>query len=114
MVSLAPHLKSLIKSMSAQPVDELILDSLIQKELNETSKKVSVENRKSQWEYLLKNEVFALAVRLLAGSLLKYHCPYIPESQTTEGKALKDPETKYYDVLRDRLDLVLTFTEHGL
>ena len=66
MVSLAPHLKSLIKSMSVQPVDELILDSLIQKELNETSKKVSVENRKSQWEYLLKNEVFALAVGLLA------------------------------------------------
>jgi hypothetical protein len=66
MVSLAPHLNSLIKSMSVQPVDELILDSLIQKELNESSKKVSVENRKSQWEYLLKNEVFALAVRLLA------------------------------------------------
>lgn len=33
--------------------------------------------------------------------------------QAREGKALKDPETKYYAELRDKLDLVLTFTENG-
>jgi hypothetical protein len=37
----------------------------------------------------------------------------VPNHQATEGKALNDPETKYYDDLRERLDLVLTFTEHG-
>ena len=33
--------------------------------------------------------------------------------QETEGTALQKEETKYYDELRDRLDLVLTFTAHG-
>lgn len=33
--------------------------------------------------------------------------------QATEGSALKCNSTSYYDGLRDRLDLVLTFTEHG-
>lgn len=32
--------------------------------------------------------------------------------QATEGQALKDPQTTYYDDLRDRLDIILTFTEH--
>ena len=36
-----------------------------------------------------------------------------PLWQAKEGKALKDPETKYYAELRDKLDLVLTFTENG-
>lgn len=31
----------------------------------------------------------------------------------TEGKALKTEGTKYYDQLRDQLDLILTFTELG-
>lgn len=30
-----------------------------------------------------------------------------------EGKALSDPETAYYDELKDRLELVLTLTEQG-
>jgi hypothetical protein len=33
--------------------------------------------------------------------------------QETEGTALQKEETKYYNELRDRLDLVLTFTAHG-
>jgi THO complex subunit 1 len=35
------------------------------------------------------------------------------DPQATEGEALKNDETSYYDELRNRLDLVLTFTEHG-
>ena len=68
MASLAPHLKTLVKLISARPVDALTLDRLVQKVLDESNKKVSVENRKSHWEYLLKNEIFTLAVRI-AGSL---------------------------------------------
>jgi hypothetical protein len=30
-----------------------------------------------------------------------------------EGDALNDPETNYYDKLKDRLELVLTLTEQG-
>ncbi|KAJ7897244.1 THO complex subunit 1 transcription elongation factor-domain-containing protein [Mycena olivaceomarginata] len=67
-------------------------DELVKKTLLDTQEKSSPENRKSQWEYLLKNAVFDLAC--------------------TEGKALKEENTKYYSRLRDRLDLVLTFTEH--
>ena len=71
MVSLAPHLESLAKAIFVRPVDALTLDSLVQKVLNDTSHKVSAENRKSQWEYLLKNEIFALAVSI--ASLLSKH-----------------------------------------
>jgi hypothetical protein len=31
-----------------------------------------------------------------------------------EGRALRDPDTTYYDELEDRLELVLTFTEQGV
>ena len=34
-------------------------------------------------------------------------------TQIKEGKALRDPESTYYDELKDRLELVLTFTEQG-
>jgi hypothetical protein len=34
--------------------------------------------------------------------------------KATEGKALGDEETTYYDELRDKLDIILTFTEHGI
>jgi hypothetical protein len=33
--------------------------------------------------------------------------------QAAEGKALADEETTYYDDLSDKLDLILTFTDHG-
>jgi len=33
--------------------------------------------------------------------------------QTKEGNALNDPETTYYDELKDRLELVLTLAEQG-
>lgn len=34
--------------------------------------------------------------------------------QTTEGAALKDPNTKYYAQLCDRLDVSLVYTELGM
>lgn len=33
--------------------------------------------------------------------------------QMKEGDALNNPETTYYDELKDRLELVLTLTEQG-
>ncbi|KAF8215799.1 THO complex subunit 1 transcription elongation factor-domain-containing protein [Mycena galopus ATCC 62051] len=83
--------RTVAKSLPPSPSQEK-LNELVKRTLSDTQNKSSPENRKSQWEYLLKNAVFDLAC--------------------TEGKALKDENTKYYGQLRDRLDLVLTFTEH--
>ncbi|KAL0068405.1 UDP-glucose-4-epimerase [Marasmius tenuissimus] len=91
LVSLQPALGRLVSSLPTSYVDEDVRTELVKKTLDETKTASSPENRKSQWEYLLKNEVLNLAA--------------------TEGEALKDEETKYYDRLRDMLDLVLTFTE---
>ncbi|KAJ7040243.1 THO complex subunit 1 transcription elongation factor-domain-containing protein [Mycena alexandri] len=91
MASLQPILTRLLKSLPPSPTQEK-LNELVKKTLVETEAKSSAENRKSQWEFLLKNAVFDLAC--------------------TEGKALKDEHTNYYNELRDILDVVLTFTEH--
>ncbi|KAJ7492268.1 THO complex subunit 1 transcription elongation factor-domain-containing protein [Mycena latifolia] len=91
MTSLQPTLALLLKSLPPSPTQEK-LDELVKKSLANSKTKSSPENRKSQWEFLLKNEVFDLAC--------------------TEGRALKDENSTYYSQLRDLLDLVLTFTEH--
>ncbi|KAJ6575486.1 UDP-glucose 4-epimerase [Mycena capillaripes] len=88
---LRPSLTRLLKSLPPSPSQEK-LDELVKKTLSDTQAKSSPENRKGQWEYLLKNAVFDLAC--------------------TEGKALKDKNSKYYIQLQDLLDVVLTFTEH--
>ncbi|KAL0951887.1 hypothetical protein HGRIS_008544 [Hohenbuehelia grisea] len=91
---LQPHLDALLESLSTQPqpVKRGTLDELVEKVLEDTKSSGSSENRKSQWEYLLKLEVFNVAA--------------------TEGSALKNEDDSYYNRLRDRLDLILTFTEH--
>ncbi|KAJ7150385.1 THO complex subunit 1 transcription elongation factor-domain-containing protein [Mycena filopes] len=91
MTSLEPTLARLLKSLPPSPTQEK-LNALVKKTLSDSEAKSSSENRKSQWEFLLKNAVFDLAC--------------------TEGKALKDENTTYYNQLRDLLDVVLTFTEH--
>ncbi|KAJ6469590.1 THO complex subunit 1 transcription elongation factor-domain-containing protein [Mycena vitilis] len=91
--SLKSSLTLLLKSLPASPSREK-LDELVKKTLLDTQAKSSPENRKSQWDFLLREVVFDLAC--------------------TEGTALKDEHTKskYYARLQDLLDVVLTFTEH--
>ncbi|KAJ7754993.1 THO complex subunit 1 transcription elongation factor-domain-containing protein [Mycena maculata] len=91
MTSLQPRLTLLLKALPASPSQEK-LNGLVKKALSDSQAKSSPENRKSQWEFLLKNAVFDLAC--------------------TEGQALMDEHSTYYGQLRDLLDLVLTFTEH--
>jgi len=109
---LQPYITSLLKSLPPSPVQQDKLDELVSRALADSKDKSSIENRKSQWEYLLKNEIYLLAVRLSFVPLIPF---YLSRQfiQETEGKALQKEETKYYDALRDRLDLVLTFTTHG-
>ena len=64
LVSLQPALARLLSSLSTSSADEHELAELAKKTLDETKTTSSLENRKSQWEYLLKNEVLNLAVRV--------------------------------------------------
>lgn len=91
MQALEASLKTLLGSLPHGP-DKRTLDSLVAETLATTKSKSPADIRKNQWEYVLKNEIFTLAA--------------------TEGTALQDPNTTYYSELRERLDVVLTFTEH--
>jgi hypothetical protein len=64
MISLAPNLESLLKSLPPRPIEQKTLDDFVEKALAESNFKSSPENKRSQWEYLLRNEVFKLAVKL--------------------------------------------------
>lgn len=94
MSSQTQSVQLLLKDFPRRPFDQKLLHELVGNEVKKFQCKSSSENVKSQWEFLLKNEVFTLAA--------------------TEGSALQCDSTLYYDGLRDRLDLVLTFTEHDV
>lgn len=68
MTSLQPRLALLVKSLPPSPSQEK-LNELVEKALLDSQSKSSPENRKSQWEFLLKNDVFDLAVRGAPSSL---------------------------------------------
>ncbi|KAI0040660.1 UDP-glucose 4-epimerase [Auriscalpium vulgare] len=87
--SAANAIRSVIAS---PPLDSSQLGHLVVKTLEDTPSRLPQDVRRAQWELALKNEIFTLAAE--------------------EGAALEDPDTKYYDELKARLDLVLAFTEH--
>ncbi|KAI8980599.1 UDP-glucose 4-epimerase [Trametes punicea] len=92
MQAIHHSLTSLLASLPPRPIDKNTLDALVENTLEEYKPKISPDTWKNKWEFVLRKDVFDLAA--------------------TEGKALKERETKYYDDLNDRLDLILTFTEH--
>lgn len=64
MVSLQPALTSLLDSLPPHPIDHQQLDGLVRKTLDGAKSKLSPDIRKSQWEYLLRDDIFKLAVML--------------------------------------------------
>ena len=62
MASLQPYITSLLKSLPPSPIEQDTLNELVSRTLADSKDKSSPENHKSQWEYLLKNEIFLLAV----------------------------------------------------
>ncbi|KAI6048069.1 THO complex subunit 1 transcription elongation factor-domain-containing protein [Pisolithus marmoratus] len=92
MSSQNQSVKQLLKSFPKRPFEQKLLDDKVAKEVRKFQSKASPENVKSHWELALRSEVFALA--------------------ETEGQALPKDDAAYYAKLMDRLDLVLTFTEH--
>ncbi|KAG5652065.1 hypothetical protein H0H81_006420 [Sphagnurus paluster] len=64
MLSLQPLLTALLDSLPEPPIEQAVLDEHVKKTITEARKASPSETRKSQWEYLLKNEVFNLAALL--------------------------------------------------
>ncbi|KAH6917103.1 UDP-glucose epimerase [Coprinopsis sp. MPI-PUGE-AT-0042] len=92
MVSLRPRMEKLLKELPLPPAHPGQLETLVAQTLEDAKGQARSENWKNQWEYLLRNEIFKLA--------------------GTEGAALNTNDVAYYDELRDKLDIVLIFTEH--
>jgi hypothetical protein len=63
MVSLQPHFDALLKSLPPAPVEQSKLDEAVIRVLEGTKDNTWPENRKTQWEQLLRNDIFLLAVR---------------------------------------------------
>ncbi|KAI0319956.1 UDP-glucose 4-epimerase [Amylostereum chailletii] len=83
---------SICKSIPRTPYQKDAIDKLVERALADTPSTHTADVRKGKWEYALKSEIFDLALN--------------------EGPALKDPNTTYYDDMKGRLDLALSFTEH--
>jgi aldose 1-epimerase len=62
MLSLTSSLAALQRSLPPRPFQQEALDAVVEKVLHDSAGISSPENRKSQWEYLLKDDVFSLAV----------------------------------------------------
>ncbi|KAI0756087.1 THO complex subunit 1 transcription elongation factor-domain-containing protein [Daedaleopsis nitida] len=92
MQAVEQNLKSLVATLPPQPLEKETLDTLVERTLSQTQANANPESWKNRWEYALRKEIFGLAV--------------------TEGTALKNPKTRYYDQLSEMLDVILTFTEH--
>ncbi|KAH8119730.1 THO complex subunit 1 transcription elongation factor-domain-containing protein [Phellopilus nigrolimitatus] len=92
MFSLSPYLENLLSSLPSQPITETVLDGLVKKAISESKQQTSPDNRRSQWEFLLRNEVYRLA--------------------ETEGAFIEEPDESYYEALCNRLDIILSFSEH--
>lgn len=67
---LSSHLSTLIEARS---VSQHELDPLVAYAISETQDGRSTDTRRSQWEYLLKHEVFKLAVLVIL-SLVTWPC----------------------------------------
>ena len=78
MVSLQPHLTSLLESLPPSPLDESKLNELVGNAIAETRNKSSPENWRSQWENALRNDIFQLAVCRAALRLRKGLIFYLP------------------------------------
>lgn len=79
MDNLKSILASLLKSLPQRPIQQSKLDDLVKDAISEAEGKTSIVNRKSLWEYLLKNEIFLHAVRGALAILVVFriHLSYI-------------------------------------
>ncbi|CAK5264349.1 unnamed protein product [Mycena citricolor] len=92
--SLRSRLATLLDALpvaESKPWDQGTIKELVETALSDLGTTSAPENRKTQWEILLRQEFFNLA--------------------RDESRALKDPNTLYYARLRLLLDVTLAFAE---
>ncbi|KZV60179.1 hypothetical protein PENSPDRAFT_594388 [Peniophora sp. CONT] len=82
---------ALCNKLPSVPSNKAALDAQVAHALETTPSSSSVELRRAKWELALKSNIFDLAMK--------------------EGQALKDPETKYYDEMKHRFDVTLSFLQ---
>ncbi|KAM5538332.1 hypothetical protein V8D89_007934 [Ganoderma adspersum] len=92
MQAIQQSLDSLLTSLPPSSGDNDSINSHVKQTLSKAQSGANPESWKNQWEFALRKSIFDLAA--------------------TEGKALKDPMTTYYDQLSHILDITLAFTEH--
>ncbi|KAH8099790.1 THO complex subunit 1 transcription elongation factor-domain-containing protein [Cristinia sonorae] len=85
-------LREILESLPPRPISQETFDTLVSAALTKSQEHSTPENRKSTWEFVLKDDIFTVAMK--------------------EGQALKDPHTTYYDDICNRLDIILSLTEH--
>lgn len=62
MQALESKLKALLNTRKPRPIGKETLDELVSQTLSDSPSTASAETRKTQWEYLLRNEILQLAV----------------------------------------------------
>jgi len=72
MVALRPYLVKLLESLPPPPAQQHQLQEIVKKTLLDARHHAYSENWKSQWEYLLKAEIFKLAVSLVVSCGVDY------------------------------------------
>lgn len=92
MFPIAKCINDLLAALPPYPMPQQTLDELVETAINASKQHSSSENRRGQWELLLRNEVYKVA--------------------DLEGTFEEEPDMSYYTALCDRLDVILTFTEH--
>ena len=91
MFAVSVHLQTLISSLPPHPIPQGDVERLVKDALEQSKSSSSTENRRAQWEFLLRNEVLNLA--------------------QSEGSFTDEPDESYFDAICDRLDVILAFTE---
>ncbi len=66
MQALQDSLTSLLASLPPRPINKAPLDALVAQTLEESRLKTSPETWKTKWEYVLRKEVYDLAVSALS------------------------------------------------
>lgn len=77
MQAIESAFKELFEALPPSPVHKSTLDQLVARTILQAEPNTSSENRKTQWEYALRNEVFSLAVRVppyLLSAVNSGHC----------------------------------------
>ena len=62
MQALQDSLSSLLASLPPRPIDKATLDTLVERTLEESKAKTNQETWKNKWEFVLRKDIFELAV----------------------------------------------------